>query len=168
MAKRKTKSSKAQATAATVGYEAELWRMADALRGSMDAAEYKHVVLGLLFLKYLSDAFEELHAKLVAEQDQGADPEDPDEYRALSRFWVPPEARWIHLKSQAKQAKIGKTVDDAMAALERENAALKGVLPKEYARPSLDKLRLGQLIDMISKIRVGDEASRDQEFETQQ
>ncbi len=145
---------------ATVGYEAQLWQMADALRGSMDAAEYKHVCLGLLFLKYISDAFEEQHAKLVAEQSQGADPEDPDEYRALNIFWVPPEARWAHLKAQAKQPTIGRLVDDAMAGIERDNPALKGVLPKDYARPALDKERLGQLIDLISNIRVGDEASR--------
>ncbi len=93
MPKVKKNSAAANATSANVGYEAELWQMADALRGSMDAAEYKHVVLGLIFLKYISDAFEELHAKLVAEQAQGADPEDPDEYRAKSIFWVPPEAR---------------------------------------------------------------------------
>ncbi|MDI3259359.1 MAG: class I SAM-dependent DNA methyltransferase [Sinobacteraceae bacterium] len=145
---------------ATVGYEAQLWQMADALRGSMDAAEYKHVVLGLIFLKYISDAFEEHHAKLVAEQAQGADPEDPDEYRALNIFWVPPEARWAHLKAQAKQPTIGQLVDDAMAGIERDNPALKGVLPKDYARPALDKQRLGQLIDLISNIKVGDEASR--------
>ncbi|MBN8452783.1 class I SAM-dependent DNA methyltransferase [Accumulibacter sp.] len=147
-------------TAANVGYEAQLWQMADALRGSMDAAEYKHVCLGLLFLKYISDAFEEKHAALLAEQAQGADPEDPDEYRALSIFWVPPEARWPHLKAQARQSTIGQLVDDAMAGIERDNPALKGVLPKDYARPALDKQRLGQLIDMISNIRVGDEASR--------
>ena len=140
-------------TAANVGYEAELWQMADALRGSMDAAEYKHVVLGLIFLKYISDAFEEQHAKLEAEQDQGADPEDPDEYRALNIFWVPPEARWSHLKAQAKQPTIGQLVDDAMAGIERDNPSLKGVLPKDYARPALDKQRLGQLIDLISNIR---------------
>ena len=99
-------------SAANVGYEAQLWQMADALRGSMDAAEYKHVVLGLLFLKYISDAFEEQHAKLQAEKKKGADPEDPDEYRALSIFWVPPEARWQHLKAQAKQSTIGQLVDD--------------------------------------------------------
>jgi type I restriction enzyme M protein len=147
-------------SAATVGYEAQLWQMADALRGSMDAAEYKHVCLGLLFLKYISDAFEEKHAALLAEQAQGADPEDPDEYRAQSIFWVPPEARWPHLKAQARQATVGQLVDDAMAGIERDNPALKGVLPKDYARPALDKQRLGQLIDMISNIRVGDEASR--------
>ncbi len=143
-----------------MGYEAQLWQMADALRGSMDAAEYKHVVLGLIFLKYISDAFEEQHAKLVAEQAKGADPEDPDEYRALSIFWVPPEARWSHLKSQARQPTIGQLVDEAMTGIERDNPALKGVLPKDYARPALDKTRLGQLIDMISNINVGDEASR--------
>jgi type I restriction enzyme M protein len=145
---------------ATLGYEAQLWRMADALRGSMDAAEYKHVVLGLIFLKYISDAFEEQHARLEAERDQGADPEDPDEYRAENIFWVPPEARWAHLKAQAKQPTIGQLVDDAMAAIERDNPALKGVLPKDYARPALDKQRLGQLIDLISNIKVGDEESR--------
>ena len=94
-------------------------RMADALRGSMDAAEYKHVVLGLIFLKYISDAFEEMHARLEGEQAQGADPEDPDEYRAENIFWVPPEARWPHLKAQAKQPTIGQLVDDAMAGIER-------------------------------------------------
>src|ERR1019366_4710637 len=107
-------------SAANVGYEAQLWQMADALRGSMDAAEYKHVVLGLLFLKYISDAFEEQHAKLQAEKKKGADPEDPDEYRALSIFWVPPEARWPHLKAQAKQSTIGQLVDDAMGGIGRE------------------------------------------------
>ena len=155
-----TKKSKPNDSAANVGYEAQLWQMADALRGSMDAAEYKHVCLGLLFLKYISDAFEEKHAALLAEKAQGADPEDPDEYRAQSIFWVPPEARWPHLKAQARQSTIGQLVDDAMAGIERDNIGLKGVLPKDYARPALDKQRLGQLIDMISNIRVGDEASR--------
>ena len=148
------------AQGATTGYEAELWRMADTLRGSMDASEYKHVVLGLIFLKYISDAFEERHVRLEGEQGQGADPEDPDEYRAVNIFWVPPEARWTHLKAQAKQPTIGQLVDDAMAGLERDNPALKDVLPKDYARPVLDKRRLGQLIDLISNIRVGDEDAR--------
>ena len=145
---------------ATTGYEAELWRMADSLRGSMDAAEYKHTVLGLVFLKYISDAFEEMHARLEGEQDQGADPEDPDEYRAENIFWVPPEARWTHLKAQARQSTIGRLVDDAMAGIERDNPALKDVLPKDYARPALDKQRLGQLIDLISNIKVGDADAR--------
>ncbi len=160
LAKRKNNTHAAETSAATVGYEAQLWQLADALRGSMDAAEYKHVVLGLIFLKYISDAFEEQHAKLVADKKSGADPEDPDEYRAQSIFWVPPEARWQHLKAQARQPTIGQLVDDAMAGIERDNPALKGVLPKDYARPALDKTRLGQLIDMISNIKVGDEASR--------
>ena len=134
--------------------------MADALRGSMDAAEYKHVVLGLIFLKYISDAFEERHAQLERERAEGADPEDPDEYRAESIFWVPREARWGHLKAQARQPTIGQLVDDAMAAIERDNPALKDVLPKDYARPALDKQRLGQLIDMISNIKVGDRDAR--------
>ena len=145
---------------ATTGYEAELWSMADALRGSMDAAEYKHVVLGLIFLKYISDAFEERHARLEAERAEGADPEDPDEYRAENIFWVPPEARWARLKAQARQATIGQLVDEAMTGIERDNPALKDVLPKDYARPALDKQRLGQLIDLISNIQVGDAAAR--------
>src|SRR5258706_9542731 len=115
----------ANATAATVGYEAELWQMADALRGSMDAAEYKHVVLGLVFLKYISDAFEEQHHKLEAEKSSGADPEDPDEYGAIHIFWAPKEARWSKLKAEAKQPTIGKTIDDAMLAIERDNPSLK-------------------------------------------
>src|SRR3989338_7896444 len=107
MARMKKKNQKKTNNGANVGYEAQLWQMADALRGSMDAAEYKHVVLGLIFLKYISDAFEEHHAKLEAEKEQGADPEVPDEYRALNIFWVPPAARWTHLKAQAKQPTIG-------------------------------------------------------------
>jgi type I restriction enzyme M protein len=102
-------------SAATLDYEAQLWRMADALRGSMDAVEYKHVCLGLLFLKYISDAFEEKHAALLAEKAQGADSEDPDEYLAQGIFWVPHEARWPHLKAQARQSTIGQLVDEAMA-----------------------------------------------------
>jgi type I restriction enzyme M protein len=156
----KPKADVKKDSSATVGYETQLWQMADALRGSMDAAEYKHVVLGLIFLKYISDAFEEQHTNLVAEQAKGADPEDPDEYRAKSIFWVPPEARWTHLKAQAKQPTIGRLVDDAMAGIERDNPALKSVLPKDYARPALDKTRLGQLIDLISNIRVGDREAR--------
>ena len=143
-----------------IGYEAELWRMADALRGSMDAAEYKHVALGLIFLKYVSDAFEEMRARLEAERDQNADPEDPDEYRAQNIFWAPSEARWAHLQARARQADIGRAVDEAMAAIERDNPALKGVLPRDYARPALDKQRLGQLIDMIGNIAVGDADAR--------
>jgi type I restriction enzyme M protein len=147
-------------TGANVGYEAQLWKMADALRGSMDAGEYKHVVLGLLFLKYISDAFEELHAKLEADKANNADPEDRDEYRALNIFWVPSEARWDRLKAGAKEPTVGQLVDDAMAGIERDNPSLKGVLPRDYGRPALDKERLGQLTDLVSNIRVGDEESR--------
>jgi type I restriction enzyme M protein len=160
MPKGKKNSNTSNNTGANVGYEAELWLMADALRGSMDAAEYKHVVLGLIFLKYISDAFEEQHAKLEAERAQGADPEDQDEYRALNIFWVPREARWAVLKTNAPQPTIGKIVDDAMEAVERDNPPLKGVLPKDYGRPALDKTRLGQLINLISNIRVGDAEAR--------
>jgi len=160
LAKRTNNTQAAQSNGATVGCETELWRMADALRGSMDAAEYKHVVLGLIFLKYISDAFEEHHAKLVAEQAKNADPEDPEEYRANNIFWVPPEARWAHLKAHARQPTIGRLVDDAMAAIERDNPALNGVLPKDYTRPALGTQRLAQLIVLISNIQVGDEASR--------
>ncbi len=153
-------AKKRNSNGANVGFEAELWKAADALRGSMDAAEYKHVVLGLLFLKYISDAFEEQHAKLEAQADEGADPEDADEYRAVNVFWVPKEARWDVLKAAAKQPTIGQTVDAAMLAIERDNRSLKDVLPKDYARPGLDKMRLGQLVDMVSNIVVGDAASR--------
>ena len=121
---------------ATTGYEAELWAMADALRGSMDAAEYKHVVLGLIFLKYISDAFEERHAAVLDEWGEEA-AEDRDEYIAENIFWVPQEARWAHLKARARQPTIGQTVDRAMTAIERDNPALKEVLPKDYARPAL-------------------------------
>ena len=154
----------AKSTAANLGFEAKLWAAADALRNNMDAAEYKHVVLGLIFLKYISDAFEEEHAKLLTEKSQGADPEDPDEYRAKNIFWVPPEARWSHLKAQAKQPTIGQLVDDAMAGIERDNATLKGVLPKDYARPALDKQRLGQLIDLVTNIPLGDKESRSKDI----
>jgi type I restriction enzyme M protein len=136
MANSKKKGPAANSTAATVGYEAELWRMADALRGSMDAAECKHVVLGRIFLKYISDAFEEQHARLEVDRAQGADPVDPDEYHALNICRVSPEARWPHLKAQAKQSTIGQLVDDAMASIERDNPALKGVLPRDYGSRS--------------------------------
>ena len=144
----------------TTGYEAELWEMADALRGSMDAGEYKHVVLGLIFLKYVSDAFDETHAQLEAERDQGADPDHPDEYLARNILWVPAAARWSVLQAQARQSTIGQTVDEAMTAIEEANPALRDVLPKDYARPALDKQRLGQLIDQVSNIVVGDEDAR--------
>src|SRR3989338_603900 len=147
-------------TGANLGFEAKLWQMADGLRNNMDAAEYKHVVLGLIFLKYISDAFEAKHAELEAQKAKGADPEDPDEYRAVSIFWVPPEARWKYLKSMAPQPTIGQLVDDAMSAIERDNTSLKGVLPKDFARPGLDKQRLGQIINLVSDIALGSAADR--------
>jgi type I restriction enzyme M protein len=156
--------AKENSNGANLGFESELWRAADALRSNMDAAEYKHVVLGLIFLKYISDAFEEQHAKLEADRTQGADPEDPDEYRAVNIFWVPREARWSHLKASAKQPTIGKTLDDAMLAIERDNPSLKGVLPKDYAHPRLDKQRLGQLIDLVGNIGLGDKANRSKDI----
>lgn len=149
-----------------LGFEAKLWLAADKLRNNMDAAEYKHVVLGLIFLKYISDAFEELHEKLVAGAGDyaGADPEDADEYKAENVFWVPKEARWAHLQASAKQAIIGKVVDDAMVAIERDNPRLKGVLPKDYARPALDKHRLGELIDLIGTIGLGSAQNRSKDI----
>jgi type I restriction enzyme M protein len=153
MAKATTKNND---STANIGFEAKLWLAADKLRNNMDAAEYKHVVLGLIFLKYISDAFEEMRARLIeAKGDyEGADPEDADEYRAENVFWVPKEARWSHLMAAARQPAIGKVVDDAMVAIERDNPRLKGVLPKDYARPALDKHRLGELIDLIGTITL--------------
>ena len=144
------------ASSATIGFEAKLWLAADKLRNNMDAAEYKHVVLGLIFLKYISDTFEEHRAKLVAGKGtyEGANPEDQDEYKAENVFWVPKEGRWSFLQASAKQPAIGKIVDDAMVAIERDNPRLKGVLPKDYARPGLDKHRLGELIDLIGTIML--------------
>jgi type I restriction enzyme M protein len=147
-------------TGSNGGFEAKLWQTADALRNNMDAAEYKHVVLGLIFLKYISDAFEAKHTELDADRAAGADPEDADEYRAASIFWVPREARWSHLRASAPQPTIGTLVDDAMTAIERDNPSLKGVLPKDYARPGLDKARLGQLINLVSDIALGAPADR--------
>ena len=150
---------------ANLGFESKLWEMADKMRGHMDAAEYKHVVLGLLFLKYISDAFQTKYDDLAARQAADyTDPEDRDEYAANNIFWVPQDARWKVLQTGAKQPSIGKTIDDAMVAIERENPTLKGVLPKDYSRPALDKHRLGELIDIIAKIGLGDEASRNQDI----
>jgi type I restriction enzyme M protein len=142
--------------------EKQLWKSADKLRKNIDAAEYKHVVLGLIFLKYISDAFDELFDKLKAGEGEfaGADPEDKDEYKAENVFFVPTDARWNFLLSKAKQPTIGKTVDEAMDAIEKENPSLKGVLPKVYARQNLDPTSLGELIDMIGNIALGDAKSR--------
>src|SRR5712671_827236 len=145
-----------------LGFEQTLWATADKLRGNLDAAEYKHVVLGLIFLKYISDAFEEKHAAL--QKQKGADPEDRDEYTADNIFWVPPEARWSYLQGRAKDPIIGKLLDNAMVAIERDNPSLKGVLPKDYARPHLDKQSLGGVIDLISTIGLGDKESRSKDI----
>jgi len=140
--------------------EKQLWKAADKLRKNIDAAEYKHVVLGLIFLKYISDAFEELYDKLKAEEDHGADPEDKDEYSAENVFFVPQDARWNYLQSKAKQPEIGKFVDEAMDAIENENVSLKGVLPKVFARQNLDPTSLGELIDLVSNIALGNAKAR--------
>jgi type I restriction enzyme M protein len=164
MAKRKN-GDRANGNGGNLGFEAKLWLAADKLRGHMDAAEYKHVVLGLIFLKYISDAFQEHYEALKREPD--ADPEDRDEYTAKNVFWVPKKARWsgpAGLQANAKQPTIGKLIDDAMVAIEKENPGLKGVLSKDYARPSLDKTRLGELIDLVSTIGLGDEASRSKDI----
>lgn len=162
---------------ANLGFEQKLWLAADKLRGNMDASEYKHVILGLIFLKYISDSFEtrrqwlakeaadpksEYHIKNEAQRAKLA--EDRDEYLSENVFWVPPKARWLELQNNAKQPSIGKILDDAMDAIEKENPTLKGILPKNYARPDLDKTRLGELIDLIGTISVGDEKSRSQDI----
>ncbi|MCA3155594.1 MAG: SAM-dependent DNA methyltransferase [Burkholderiales bacterium] len=144
-----------------LGFEAELFKAADKLRGNMEPSDYKHVALGLIFLKYISDAFEARHKALLAEDAQAA--EDKDEYLADNVFWVPKEARWSHLQASAKLPSIGTLVDDAMRAIEKDNESLKGVLPKDYARPALNKVMLGELIDLISGIALNEkgDASRD-------
>lgn len=137
-----------------------LWKAADKLRKGMDAAEYKHVALGLIFLKYISDAFEELYAKLKEEESEGADPEDKDEYSAENVFFVPKGARWSHLVAQARQPNIGVIVDDAMDIIEKENNPLNGILPKVYAQQNVDPATLGELIDLIGNINLGDAKAR--------
>ncbi len=146
---------------ADLGFEAELFRAADKLRGNMEPSDYKHVALGLIFLKHISEGFEAKRAALLAEYPDGA--EDEDEYRADNVFWVPPLARWSHLQANARQPGIGKVVDDAMLEIEKVNPALKGVLPKDYARPGLNAVMLGELIDLVSGIgfRDGADTSRD-------
>ena len=139
-------------------YADKLWKTADKLRGNMEPSDYKHVALGLIFLKYISDAFEARHAELLAEDPLAA--EDKDEYLADNIFWVPKDARWSHLQANAKQSSIGLLIDDAMRAIERDNESLKGVLPKDYARPALNKLMLGELIDLISGIALNEKGDK--------
>ncbi|NLL51111.1 MAG: SAM-dependent DNA methyltransferase [Peptococcaceae bacterium] len=140
-----------------LGFENNLWEMADKLRGNIEASEYKHVVLGLIFLKYISDAFEERYNELL-EEGEGFE-EDIDAYTEENVFFVPKEARWEYIKANAKQPTIGQIIDEAMIAIEKENATLKGVLPKNYARPEIDKTKLGELIDLFS-FKVGDKEAR--------
>lgn len=147
---------------ANLGFEAKLWTAADKLRGNMEPSDYKHVALGLIFLKYISDAFEAKRSELL--EDELADAEDPEEYLAENVFWVPKEARWSHLQAKAKQPSIGKDIDDAMLAIEASNASLKGVLPKDYARPALNKVMLGELIDLISGIGMAEKADRSRDI----
>ncbi|PCJ61614.1 MAG: DNA methyltransferase [Rhodospirillaceae bacterium] len=147
---------------ANLGFEAQLFLAADKLRGNLEPSDYKHVALGLVFLKYISDAFEAKRAALRGEEL--ADPEDPEEYLADNIFWVPKDARWSHLQANAKQTTIGKLIDDAMLAIEGNNASLKGVLPKDYARPALNKIMLGELIDLISGIGMGEKADRSKDI----
>lgn len=135
--------------------EKKLWKAADALRKNIDAAEYKHVVLGLIFLKYISDAFEEMFQKLTTQKSEGADPEDKNEYTAEKVFYVPPSARWSWLQGRAKLATIGQDIDAAMDAIEKDNTSLKGVLPKVYSQERLDKTNLGGLIDKIGTSVLG-------------
>src|SRR3989338_7318230 len=147
-------------------FEKTLFKAADKLRKNMDAAEYKHIVLGLIFLKYISDSFEELYTKIKDGKADfaGANPEDPDEYAAENVFFVPQIARWSYLHSRAKLPSIGKNADDAMEAIEKENPTLKGILPKVFARPNLDKAALGGLIDLIGNIALGDEVARSKDI----
>lgn len=147
---------------ATLGFEAELFKAADKLRGNLEPSDYKHIALGLIFLKYISESFEYKHAQLL--QDDLADPEDKDEYLGENIFWVPPAARWSHLQSNAKQPTIGLLIDDAMRAIEDENSTLKGVLPKDFARPALDKVMLGQLVDLFANIRLTDGQQQDKDI----
>ncbi len=153
----RAKPVRANGNGGNLGFEAELFKAADKLRGNMEPSDYKHVALGLIFLKHISDSFEAKRAELLANYPDGA--EDPDEYAAENVFWVPKEARWSHLQANAKLPSIGKMIDEAMIAIEKQprNETLKGVLPKDYARPALNAVMLGELIDLISGIALGKE-----------
>ncbi len=155
-------AKQANNSGANLGFEARLWAAADKLRGNTEPSDYKHVALGLIFLKYISDAFEAKRADLL--EEKLADAEDPEEYLAENVFWVPKAARWSRLQTGAKQPSIGKDIDDAMLAIEASNASLKGVLPKDYARPALNKVMLGELIDLVSGIGMAEEADRSRDI----
>ncbi|HWL54133.1 MAG TPA: type I restriction-modification system subunit M N-terminal domain-containing protein [Chthoniobacteraceae bacterium] len=176
--------TKAKLDTAALDFEAKLWLTADkpqAARRANEARQYKHVVLGIIFLKYISDGFEEHHAKLIKgstrtsragsgapadhlDQYTGANPEGPVEYRPEHIFWMPPDARWSHLQTNAKQPTIGKIVDDTMVAIERNNPRLKGVLTKNHAHHALDKHRLSELIDLINTLGLNDAENRDKDI----
>jgi type I restriction enzyme M protein len=175
--KRKNPANSTSNNGANLGFENKLWEMADKLRGHMDAAEYKHVVLGLIFLKYISDAFEEKRRRLEEEVSNPSSRwfveeekaryevlEDKDEYLAENVFYVPPQARWSFIQDKAKQPEIGRIIDDAMVAIEKSNPSLKGILPKIYSKPDLDKRRLGELVDLISAVGLGDQESRSKDI----
>ena len=150
---------------ANLGFEQKLWAAADKLRGHMDPSEYKHVALGLIFLKYISDSFEETYQSIKNDKDAfDGEWEDKDAYKARNIFWVPEIARWGYLKQNAKKPEIGKIVDDAMIAIEKENPSLKGVLPKSYARPDLNKQRLGEIIDIFSSLGLGDKHAKSKDI----
>ena len=147
---------------ATIGFEEELWASADKLRNNMDAAEYKHVVLGLIFLKYVSDTFMEKYKELLEEDEEFA--EDMDAYLAEGVFWVPEIARWDYIAKHSKQVEIGQIVDSALDAIEKENDSLRGVLPKNYSRPELDKRILGEIIDLFTNINVGGKEGKEKDI----
>ncbi len=154
-----TSENNGKTNGAIIEFAQDLWAMADEMRGHMDPSEYKHIALGLIFLKYISDDFEEKFKELSAEKD--ADPEDPDEYIAKNTFWVHKKARWDMIKANARSSDIKKIVDDAMVAIEKKNPSLKGILPKEYSRPGLDRQRLGNLIDLMSKVSMKTQGKKD-------
>jgi type I restriction enzyme M protein len=167
-----SRAARAAGNGATLGFEEKLWLAADKLRGHVDAAEYKHIALGLIFLKYISDAFQERYIELKqgvlledgsVKYDPYADPEDRDEYTAEGVFWVPEVARWPHLRARARDPRIAILIDEALSAIETANPSLKGVLPRDYARSRIDPHRLGELIDLIGTIGLGDQRSRSQD-----
>ena len=150
-------ASQTRSNSAAINFEDSLWSAADKMRNNMDPGEYKHVVLGLIFLKYISDTFAEQRKKIMADPEyyDGLE-EDRDAYTQDGVFWVHAQARWGYIQSNAKKPEVGKILDDAMIAIEKDNPSLKGVLAKNYARPDLDKVRLGELIDLMSTIGLGD------------